>query len=85
MNSRNIYFYLQLLNNSFNFFGTYHKGSLSKNSFKFWKRNGGKDREGFVWKGKGITKKKKTKKKNDVKSVHQTFKEGTLSVRIIYK
>ena len=27
-----------------------HKGSKSKNAFKVWKKNGGKDRTGYIWK-----------------------------------
>ena len=47
-----------------------HPGPLSQKSFQFWRSNGGKDLDGFVWKdsGKKINKKQKKKKKQPQKT-----------------
>ena len=41
-----------------------HPGPLSKKSFEFWRRNGGKDLDSFAWKNKKNNKKQKKQKNN---------------------
>ena len=76
-------FFFQLTYEDYTIYRHKNKGPLSQKSYEFWKKNGGKDREGFVWKGKGVKKNKKSK--NGIKSVQQTFKKGALSMCITYK
>ena len=53
-----------------------HPGPLSQKSLQFWRSNGGKDLDSFVWKdsGKKINKKQNKKKQNNHKKQQKQIK-----------
>lgn len=72
----------QLTRAAFDRFRQTHPGGKSAKAFKIWVAEGGKDKDGFVFKPKKQKKKKENKKKNEKKDLHikkctYIFKKGS--------
>ena len=57
-----------------------HPGPLSKKSFEFWRRNGGKDLDSFAWKNNKNNKKQSEKQTKALKIYKNEMKSMTGNV-----
>ena len=60
-----------------------HPGPSSEKSFRFWKRNGGKDRPDFVW-PKKENKIKKIEKEKIINKVNKIYKNNFKSIKNVH-